>query len=346
MARTSRFRSKKGYKEGLQKRTEQATGSRGGKWKPIFLSTAKFEKWTCKEGDHVIDIIPYLDDDDIFQYKLEVLVHQRIGPDEGNYICPKTFDSKANCALCDLRSMAQAEDNEAMADLLRPRERVIYNIVCYDNNKEEDKGVQVWEASGYLAEDNFQAAAKKRQKGGVSSKISFADPDDGRTISFERTGSGVGTRYIGFVMEERDEPISDDILDEAYILEDLIDIPSDEVLQEQADIVLGSFRSNEEDEQPEDSDKKDKSSKTSSRMSRRSKGRGKKDEKDEKNEEKEEKSKSSRRRTRRTIDKTGDSGTGDDVPMDLGKDEDKEAEDKEKSSDRKRSGRRRVTRRR
>lgn len=251
MARKSRFRSKKGSTEALQKRTDKAIGSRGGKWKPIFKNSAKFQKWVCRPGDHIIDIIPYLDNNDDFQYKLELMVHQRIGPDEGNYICPKTFDSSADCPLCSARNIAQAEEEEDLAKLLRPRDRVVYNIVCYDSNKEEDKGVQVWEASNYLAEENFQAAAKKRKKGGGGGKVSFADPDDGKTISWEHTGTGVGTRYVGFAMEERDEPITDEILDEAYILEDLIDIPTVEMLQEQADIVMSLGTSTEQEEKPE-----------------------------------------------------------------------------------------------
>jgi len=239
MARKSRFRSKKGGAEALQQRTDKLVGRKGGKWKPIFLDSAKFEKWVCREGDHIIDIIPYLDNDDNFQYKLELLVHQKIGPDEGNFICPKTFGSNEECPLCSARSTALAEDNQALAKLLSHKERVIYNIVCYDSAKEEKKGVQVWEASSYLAEENFQAAAKKRIKGGGGGKVAFADPDNGRMISWERTGSGINTRYVGFAMEPRDEVISDDILDEAHILENLIDIPSIETLQEQADIVLG-----------------------------------------------------------------------------------------------------------
>lgn len=241
MVRRSRFRDTKNYGEKLQERTEAASGARGGKWKPIFLNTVKFEKWICREGDHVIDIIPYIDRNDNIKYKLEVLVHQRVGPDEGNYICPKTFNSSDKCGLCDARVAAQTLGDEELAEALRPRDRVIYNIVCYDSDKEEDKGVQIWEASSYLSEENFQAAAKERKKGGGGKKIAFADPDNGRTISFERIGTRKKTTYKGFSMDERDEPISDEILDDAYILEDLIDIPTEDVLGALGEMILSGI---------------------------------------------------------------------------------------------------------
>jgi len=247
----SRFRSRANYAEELQNRTEASSGSRGGKWKSIFSTAQKFEKWSCKEGDHVIDIIPYVNNDDERKYKLELLVHQRVGPDEGSYVCPKTFDSSAKCPLCVARAKVQKMGDEDLAESLRPRDRVAYNVVCYDNTKEEDKGVQVWEASAYLAEDNFKAAAKKRQKGGNNKTVSFADPDDGRTISFERTGQGVKTKYVGFTMDVRDEPISDDILDQAYILEDLLDMADFDTLQSLADIVLSTSEMGEEKDEDE-----------------------------------------------------------------------------------------------
>lgn len=243
----SRFRQAKGYSEALKKRTEQS--STGG-YITIFKDNLPMFK-EPKEGDVGIDIIPYLATENHIQalegehvYKLELWTHQMVGPEKGNYVCLRNFGN--DCPLCDARyeEMASESPREEITKSLKGSRRVIYNVLV---SGEEDKGVQIWTASTYLAEDPFKASAKNRKTG---EKIPFACPDTGRTIWFTCQGSQLSKEFAGIDMEERDEPISDAILDQAFELEECIIIPKAEELEKIAKVILGGGTDEEGEPDP------------------------------------------------------------------------------------------------
>ena len=246
----SRFRQAKGYSEALKKRTEQSSS---GGFITIFKDGMNLPLYKePKDGDMGIDIIPYLATDKNPHaqegepvYKLELWVHQMVGPEKGNYVCLRNFNR--DCPLCDARYEEMASDSprEEISNSLKGSHRVIYNVVVAG---EEDKGVQVWTASTYLAEEPFKASAKNRKTG---EKIAFACPDNGRTIWFTCQGSKFSKEFAGISLEEREEEISEDILDQAFELEECIIIPDAKDLEKIAKVVLGGGTGTKEEDPPD-----------------------------------------------------------------------------------------------
>lgn len=247
----SRFRKKVG-KGDLKKRTEESYASKddSGKFRNYIDPAIPLKQWKCEEGDHTIDIIPFLAGENNFNglkkdtgtHKIEVYAHSNIGINENAYVCPQLTISKP-CPICDARAaMKKRPDyDEDEFKALAPKRRVVYQVCVYDSSKTEAMGVMYWESSFHLSEKNILAIAKNNRTGGF---IEFADPDTGKTIEFTREGKGVSTDYVGFKFLDREEPISDEILDQAVSLDEYVKILSYDELKE---IFQGS---DEEDEKP------------------------------------------------------------------------------------------------
>ena len=125
----------------------------------------------------------------------------------------------------------EEDAHEALLKELRPSRRCIYNIVCLDTDEQEDKGIQIWEVAHFLMESKILAQAKipKRDGGGI---LIFSDADTGKSIYFDRTGVGMtNTKYDGHQFRNR-EPLPDEWLDGAYMLDDLIHIPTYEEVEQ------------------------------------------------------------------------------------------------------------------
>ena len=230
--KVSNFRKKLGKKakESLMERTKASYNTKdGGGFKTYISDDCKLPQFYCKEGDHCIDIIPFIagpDHPNVEEgnaaYNIDVWAHTYVGPNKRSVLCPaRNFDKK--CPICEAAEKLQNTEgyDEQALKALFPKRRVVYYIVCYDNPKEEAKGVQVWESSHYTTEANIIAVSRNRRTGGYDA---FADPDNGKTIEFEKKGKGVMTRFEGYKLLDRDEPISDEILDQASI-------PLDEFLE-------------------------------------------------------------------------------------------------------------------
>jgi len=214
--------------------------------------------WKCDKGDHDIDIIPYIagpNDPDVDEgtptYVLEVYEHRNVGDIEGQtFIClEKTFGRP--CPICEYRKKLTKSTNadEDVIKSLRPSgyPRTIYNVVVYDSSKEEEKGVQVWHTSYYLMGQHLdklaQSSAREIEQGAPKLKM-IADQEDGYSIKFTREGTGFNTKFIGHQLIPRKYEIEQELLDQAYQLDDLIHIPTydevyaafwNEATEEQAD---------------------------------------------------------------------------------------------------------------
>lgn len=242
MAKKSRFRSAKGSaKEEMVARTEESQKRQGGsgKWNDYLVDDFKGDKWNAKEGNHLIDIIPYLagsQDPKLNEgdrsYMVDVYVHQKVGTNEDSVLCPSSNYRGQKCPICEhLAKMQQSKQfTEEELKTLKPKRRVLYNIICYDNPEQEAKGVQVWEASYHLTENEILSIARNRRGGG---HVAFADPDEGKSIDFYREGSGAATRYKGYMFVDREGAIiSDEDLDSAYCLDELLDIKTYDEINE------------------------------------------------------------------------------------------------------------------
>lgn len=243
---------RKAWREGLKKRQKDSYDKRedSGKYKSIFISNISRDKfWRPSVGEHQINIIPYKAgkndpnaDEKEPVYLLDIWVHNRIGVNDDNYVCPSRNYGEP-CPMCEHQEALRQEDDydEETVKQLEPKRRVVYNIECLDSPKEQTKGVQIFEVAHFSFEKPLTEQSKLPKGGGF---VYFADPDDGKVVSFEaKSGSftrKVGntssiqkkTDYISFQFIDRDEPISDELLEKAYILDEIISRPTYEELYE------------------------------------------------------------------------------------------------------------------
>lgn len=233
----------------LDQRTQESYNTRKGEktFIGIFKPELTLPLWGANEGEHRGNFIPYLagpDDPRVrsgrmkegqFTYVLDHYVHANVGRRDQTFIClANTY--RLECPICDERNRIRKQGPPEVERLvagyekklkeLRERRRVIYNWECLDNDEEADKGVQIWEASHYNVEEPMLGQAKlPREEGGAM--INFAHPIQGRTLFFRRIGKGMtDTKYKDHRWMKRSEPIPQELVDEALVLDGLIHIPT------------------------------------------------------------------------------------------------------------------------
>lgn len=199
--------------------------------------------WRCDEGPHELDIIPYFagpndpaTQEGGFTYVLEVFEHRDVGGIEGqSFICMmKTYGKP--CPICQHRQtlIQEGADDDLIKALRTSRyPRSIYNVVVYDTEQTQAKGVQIFHTSHYLMEQyliKLAESSRREIEAGAPPFKFFADPEEGYSIKFERTGKGVNTRYMAHSLLSRNYQIVQQTLDLALPLDTLIYIPEfDEV---------------------------------------------------------------------------------------------------------------------
>ena len=246
----------------LLKRTEEAHQriNEYGKFGRFYTAPkgdgAPLKIWKCKEGEHIIDIIPFLAGPTHHQvkegeptYLLDIWVHQKVGIDENDIVCLARNYNKA-CPVCEYINAERlkknlTEDEENALKALNPKRRCLYNIVCYDSTREENRGVQLWEVAHFLFEKKILSVARNPRGGGF---VPFSSPDNGKSIYFEREGSGIAnTQYLGHKFIERQAAIDDGTLEQAYTLDELLIKLSYEEIKE---ALLGGLTNPAKDPKP------------------------------------------------------------------------------------------------
>lgn len=182
--------------------------------------------WMVKEGQHVIDIIPSQLSADFgvsgvyskgnYVHGLEVEVHRNVGVNKSSVVCPRMFGHR--CPICDLFDQLRAE-GQAYENIknLRPSRRMIYCVWVHDREKvEEAKGVQILEISHFQFENKINAINRDPRTGEL---IIFADPDDGRSLAFQKIkGTGKFAEITGYQFLSRPAPIPDAICEQAAMV--------------------------------------------------------------------------------------------------------------------------------
>jgi len=225
----SRFRQEAGADD-LTERTEQSYNTReaSGKYNDYFTDDMPLQKWICTEAGHILDVIPFLAGDNHpnvapgkATHNVDVFVHFGIGVTESSYLCPARM-GKGKCPICEFQAELKKQKNydEEYVKSFNAKRRVVYNVCVYDTHKDEDAGVMIWEASHHLSEKNIMAIARNNRTGAF---VKWADPDNGKTVEFARVGKGKSTNYEGFKFTDREEPITDETLDQAIAIDDYLD---------------------------------------------------------------------------------------------------------------------------
>lgn len=217
-------------------------GTQGGYFKE-GLSGVNF--WWPSEGRHIIDIIPFIAGKNMptrngfvkegeWAIYVDLLVHNNVGPNQDPFICLKQNYGK-RCPICEERDRLRL--NESPSDELKKKiqalnvsRRCVYNIIVHDTEKDYARGVQVWDSSHYNFQRHIEVLAEGRD-GNI--RVFYADPDEGKSIQFTREGRGQQTtKYLGHQFLDRDYVISDDQLNAARSLDDILKVCTYEEIQE------------------------------------------------------------------------------------------------------------------
>lgn len=235
-------------------RSDQQRAERGGGgrfFKSNLPSEVKF--WKNSNGQHQIDIIPYCAgpndplvvsrdiEEGSEQYVLEFFTHNAVGVGEGGIMClSKTYGKP--CPICEDHKKKTAEGyDDKILWKLRPKKypRSVYNIIDVDDEK---AGCQIWHTSHYLMQMYLLELAKiptRPGQVGIIPVVDFPSVTDGKTIAFKtetkKTEKGddmttcVAHRFV-------DRPVGfsipQNILDDAWTLDDLLWIPTYEDVEE------------------------------------------------------------------------------------------------------------------
>lgn len=212
-----------------------------------------------QEGKNRINIIPYeiktknhplvkrgefsIGDKD---YVMDIFTHRSVGPTEATVLCLKGTYGKP-CPICELSAKFRSEGKEKEANELKSGRRVFYNV---EDCKEPGK-LKIFETSHYLFEKELIDEARDDEEGGF---VDFADPEEGKEIKFRASEVQKGPmkykEFKSFSFEDRDEPISDELLDSAISFDEIMTIPTYEDVEK---ILYGS---DDEDNEEETSKKK------------------------------------------------------------------------------------------
>lgn len=215
------------------------------------------EFYKPKKGSKSIDILPYRVSVDNHPevaegelwFERTVDVHFNVGPEQKSRICPKTI--KKPCPICDERRDLMKEDSEENEELikeLRPRERVLYNVI---DLSDQDKGVQLMDISYFC----FGKQLDEEIREGDDDYADFAELVGGKTLkirwSEESLGSNKFVKATRIDFKDRKD-YDEDILDEVIDLDKLLVVYDYETLQKE---LHGLDTSTEDKEEKKDKPK-------------------------------------------------------------------------------------------
>lgn len=216
--------------------------------------------------DYGYDIIPFVAGNNFptngyniksgdLAYVLDVWVHRNIGAANKSMVCPlKSYGLP--CPACEKRVEVLAEQGQMDKDEYRkfsktieeliPKRRVIYNVICRSDSKQEAKGIQIYENSHFYVEKKLQDAAKRPRGGGL---VPYPDPDEGKTIWQNWKLKGEKEWEVAApIFEDRQYIITDEEIESATQLDQIISLLDyDEILE-----IMGNSKSKPVEEEKEE----------------------------------------------------------------------------------------------
>jgi len=242
MPKFDREKARKDLQRRHQESHERMGGEQSYKYFKTDVDIPFFKATITKNKPHIIDIIPYLAGKNPPQvsqknvirpndpmYVSEVFVHQNIGPSGDKWFLCLAKNFGLPCPVCeDIAEMErEGKEYDDYADIA-PKSRCAYNVVCYDDATEEKKGIQIWEVSRKYSEDILQKISRSGRTGGV---VFYADTDVGQSIEFDVADDKYRT-ISGHRLVPRDYKISDEIIDKAFCLDEILHVPTYEEIAE------------------------------------------------------------------------------------------------------------------
>jgi hypothetical protein len=177
--------------------------------------------FSAKEGDHVLDIIPWFASDqhpnigkDKLTYLVDYWAHYKVGPMNDVVGCAQYMYRKP-CPICEYMNKQRLPKEEYSN--VKAKRRTTYLIWSHNSPEDERKGLQIFDIAHFCMESNLVVIASNPKGGG---SIIFSDPDNGKNLVFTRKGSGqLDTKYLGHRFVDRDAPVPDHILNQSFPIE-------------------------------------------------------------------------------------------------------------------------------
>ncbi len=157
--------------------------------------------WSPADGDNRIRIIPPTWEG-AKHYGLDLHVHYGVGADRGSYLCLKKMLKKDD-PIHEAYEEARRDGDEEYAKELASRRRT--GIFLIDRNNEKE-GVQFW-AMPQSLDTNIVKVTVDKESGEV---LPIDHPEEGYDVSFEKTGKGVNTKYLGVSIGRNPRPLGKD----------------------------------------------------------------------------------------------------------------------------------------
>jgi len=227
--------SRKEKREAMKKRQAQNANETGSKFGKSYLDLSKFSDvkfFKPKKGKNIIDIIPFevstknhpkqipIGYED---YVLDIFVHKSIGVKKDNFVCLQETYGKP-CPVCEERNRLLTQGKEKEADKLKPKHRAIYNVIDLDA---KDEGIKIFDTVYFFFEKEMMDELKSCD---FDETPLIADIEEGMSVKFRGASESFeGNEFLkfkSFDFIERDEPYTEDILDEAYPLDKILVIPT------------------------------------------------------------------------------------------------------------------------
>lgn len=193
--------------------------------------------WYAKEGQHTIDIIPFIagpgmplgrdssepvTEEGEFDYLIDVEVHRNIGETKTDYVCPRMNYGKP-CPICSYMDNNRLDTEDWKR--IKTSRRAIYFVWVHDTPEEEAKGLQLWHVSHFYMEAKLNALVTLPKGGGVRQ---FSNPINGYNVVFEVQKEGkTKINYVGHALYPRERPIPKKLLEMTFPLEDVIKLQPD-----------------------------------------------------------------------------------------------------------------------
>jgi len=225
-------------RKGKKKRSTAVTAKRRSEQHKVGFETTSLNlpegaKLFSLKSDKAVrlDILPYIvgkgnpwADEGTLHYERTFWVHRGIGVDQSSYIClRKTCNEK--CPVCEYRAKL-SKDPDADEDLIKdlaPKERQLFNVI---DTRDRDKGVQLWDISFHLFGKSLDARIRNADED--DGYENFAELEDGFTLKL-----GIEEGHYGKIsfysvetidFKPRKEDYDEDILEEVYCLDELLNI--------------------------------------------------------------------------------------------------------------------------
>ena len=203
MSRDRKRSKDKGSKFKYNKRSTKSVEKRGNQSanEKDFILKDDVNMFKVNDGDNLFRPLPPTWED-AEHYGMDIYVHYGVGADNATYLCRNKMLNEA-CPICEERERADSDGDADYAKELSPKKRVMIYLIDRDH---EDKGPQVWTMPWGLDRDICKLSVDKR-----SGEVMYLDdPEDGYDVEFEKTGTGLTTKYEGVAVARKPSDLGDD----------------------------------------------------------------------------------------------------------------------------------------